>query len=99
MIEASIEEDDSQDEEKRNRQTVECPAHKATAKRVLTDTQIYANSFGFLVAVNETTALALAFASYELAINPDIQEKLQSEIDIYFAENPVSDICIVADTW
>ena len=94
MIEASGEEGDS-DEEKETEPPAECPAHKTTiktAKGVLTDKEVYANSIGFLSAGNETTALTLSFAAYELAINPDIQEKLQSEIDAYFEEKPVSDI-------
>ena len=93
MIEASGEEGDS-DEEKETEPPVECPAHKTTtktAKGVLTDTDVYVNSLGFLGAGNDTTALALSFAAYKLAINPDIQEKLQSEIDAYFEEKPVSD--------
>ena len=37
----------------------------------------------------ETTANTLAYTSYLLALNPDIQEILQSEIDNYFDEKPV----------
>ena len=94
MIEASGEESDS-DEEKETEPPAECPAHKTatkTAKGILTDKEVFANSVGFLGAGNDTTALTLSFASYELAINPDIQEKLQSEIDAYFEEKSVSDI-------
>ena len=92
MIEASGEDGDS-DEEKETEPPVECPAHKMpkkAAKGVMTDAEVYANSFGFLAAGNETTSVTLSFASYELAINPDIQEKLQSEIDAYFEDKPVS---------
>ena len=93
MIEASGEDGDS-NEEKETELPVKCPAHKApkkTAKGVMTDAEVYANSLGFLAAGNETTSVTLSFASYELAINPDIQEKLQSEIDAYFEDKPVSD--------
>ena len=99
MIEASGEEEDSSDEkEETEPQTAaECPAHKTTtkqtAKGVMTDIEVIDNSFGFLGAGNETTAVTLSFASYELAINPDIQEKLQSEIDAYFEDKPVSIQC------
>ena len=89
MIEASGEEGDSDEEEA----PAECPAHKTTtktAKGVMTDAEIVANSFGFLFAGNETTATTLSFVSYLLALNPDIQEKLQSEIDAYFEDKPVS---------
>ena len=40
--------------------------------------------FVFLAAGYETTATTLAYLSYYLALNPDIQSKLQDEIDEYF---------------
>ena len=89
MIEASGEEGDV-DEDKETEPPAECPAHKKTAKGVMTDSEVFANSLGFLGAGNDTTAVTLSFASYELAVNPDIQEKLQSEIDSYFEDKPVS---------
>ena len=89
MIEASGEEGDY-DEEKETEPPAECPAHKKTAKGVMTDEAVIDNSLGFLDAGNDTTAVTLSFASYELAVNPDIQEKLQSEIDTYFEDKPVS---------
>ena len=90
MIDASGEEDDS-DEGKEAEPPAECPAHKTkTAKGVMTDKEVYANAMGFLVAGNETTSVLLAYTSYLLALNPDIQEKLQSEIDAYFEDKPVS---------
>ena len=96
MIEASGEEGDS-DEEKETEAPAECPAHKTTiksAKGVMTDAEVVENSFLFLFAGNETTATSLSFAAYFLAVNPDIQEKLQSEIDAYFEDKPVSEaIC------
>ena len=94
MIEASGEEGDS-DEEKETEPPAECPAHKTTTKKakgVMTDDEVYANSMGFLVAGNETTSMMLSYTSYLLALNPDIQEKLQSEIDTYFEDKPVSNL-------
>ena len=51
-----------------------------------------ANCLGFLVAGNETITAALLFVSYLLALNLNIQEKLQSEIDNCFEEKPASRI-------
>ena len=91
MIEASGEECDS-DEEKETEPPAECPAHRTTTKTrgVMTDKEVCANSVGFLIAGSETNSLTLAYTSYLLALNPDIQEKLQSEIDAYFEDKPVS---------
>ena len=55
----------------------------------LTDQQIVAFSIDFLLAGYETTANTLTYTSYLLAMNTDVQEKLQAEIDDYFEENPV----------
>ena len=93
MIEASGEEGDS-DEEKETEAPAECPAHKTATKSkgVMTDTEVVENSILFLFAGKDTTAIAISFATYLLAINPDIQEKLQSEIDAYFEDKPVSSL-------
>ena len=56
----------------------------------LTDEEVVMHAIVIMMAGYETTANALAYTSYLLALNPDIQEKLQSEIDSYFDENPVS---------
>jgi cytochrome P450 len=66
----------------------ECTA--AHGRRKLTDDEIMANSLIFLVAGTDTSASALSYISYLLALNPDIQEKLQAEIDKYFEDKPVS---------
>lgn len=92
MIDATGEEEDA-DEEKDAEPPAECPAHKPTKKSgTMTDNEVLANALGFMAAGNETTATTLAFASYALALHPEIQERLQSEIDIYFDEKPVSDL-------
>ena len=95
MIEASGEEGDSDEEKETTEPPAECPAHNTiptkTAKAaVMTDSEVYANAVGFLFAGNETTAMLLSYTSYLLALNPDIQEKLQSEIDAYYEDKPVS---------
>ena len=58
-------------------------------KQGLTDDQIVAHSVTFLLAGYETTSTALAYVSYMLALNPSVQEKLQNDIDCFFADNPV----------
>ena len=45
-----------------------------------------AQSFIFLAAGYETTSTALGFMAYEMAQNPDIQEKLQQEIDEHYTD-------------
>ena len=59
-------------------------------ERRLTDDEIVAHSIVFLLAGYETTSNTLAYTSYLLALNPEIQEKLQTTIDEYFENNPVS---------
>lgn len=56
----------------------------------LTDDQIVAEAVGLMMAGYDTTANALAYTSYLLALHPEIQERLQSEIDNYFSDKPVS---------
>ncbi|XP_052023958.1 cytochrome P450 3A11 [Apodemus sylvaticus] len=51
-------------------------SHKA-----LSDTEITAQSIIFIFAGYETTSSTLSFALYALATHPDIQKKLQEEID------------------
>ena len=47
----------------------------------LSDAEIIAQSFVFLAAGYETTSTTLSFISHHLAVSPEIQDKLQQEID------------------
>ena len=69
-----------------------CPMKKSTQSRKLIDEEIVAHALTFILAGYETTANTLAYTSYLLALNPHIQEKLQSEIDSYFDEKTVSEL-------
>ena len=84
MIDATGEEREGDDETK----NMNAQACENGGK--FTDNEVVGLAIGMLLAGYETTANALAYTSYLLALNPDIQEKLQSEIDSYFEEKPVS---------
>lgn len=47
----------------------------------LSDAEIIAQCFVFLAAGYETTSTTLSFMSHHLAVDPEIQEKVQQEID------------------
>ncbi|XP_023411703.2 cytochrome P450 3A4-like isoform X1 [Loxodonta africana] len=59
----------------------EIMSHKA-----LTDMELVAQSIMFIFAGYETTSTTLSFVMYLLATHPDIQEKLQREIDAAFPD-------------
>ena len=67
--------------------TVDESGNKTTT---ISSEQITAFAVDFLMAGYETTANTLSYTSYLLAMNTDVQDKLQEEIDNYFEENPVS---------
>jgi len=52
----------------------------------LTEDEIVAHEFIFILAGYETTAAALEFTTYLLAKNPEVQRRLQEEIDEHFPE-------------
>jgi cytochrome P450 len=52
----------------------------------LSDLEIVAQSIIFISADYETTSSALSFVTYFLATHPDIQKKLQEEIDVVFPD-------------
>ena len=56
----------------------------------LSDQELMAQSIIFIFGGYETTSTSLSFIIYELATHPDVQQKLQEEIDATFP-NKVSD--------
>ena len=86
MIDATDEGEEVGDEKSK----AECPVCRKTGK--LTNEEVVGEAIGILLAGYETTANTLAYTSYLLTLHPDIQEKLQSEIDDYFDNKPV---CII----
>ena len=63
-------------------------------KKTMDFIAIYA--IDFLLAGHDTTTILLNYTSYMLALNTDVQEKLQAEIDKYFEEDPVIVMLITA---
>lgn len=53
----------------------------------ITDSIIEAQAFLFYAAGYETSASTLTFLLYQLALEPEIQEKLRAEIDEYLKQN------------
>jgi len=59
--------------------------HKKESK--LSNEEIVATAMVFLVAGYDTTGMTLSFLAYAMSKNPEIQEKLQEEVDEAFEEN------------
>lgn len=59
----------------------EIGTHKA-----LSDVELMAQSIIFIFAGYETTSSCLSFVIYELATHPDVQQKLQEEVDATFPD-------------
>ena len=66
-----------------------------TCTKKLKSEYITSVSVEILLAGYETTANTLTYTTYLLATHPDVQEKLQAEIDQYFEEEPVSTLLCV----
>ena len=67
---------------------IDATAEDKGEQRRLTNEEIFSQCFVFIAAGYETTANALTYTAYLLALNPDIQEKLIGQIMEYFAAHP-----------
>ena len=56
----------------------------------LTDDEITAQSVLFLLAGYETSSTTLAFLCYHLAVDKQIQQNLQKDIDAHWSDDEVS---------
>ncbi|XP_018416380.1 PREDICTED: cytochrome P450 3A9-like isoform X1 [Nanorana parkeri] len=63
-------------------------------QKALTDSEIMAQSVVFILAGYETTSSTLTSLFYNLATHPDVQQKLQEEVDLYLPNkaSPTYDI-------
>uniref|UniRef100_U3E5W7 Cytochrome P450 3A n=1 Tax=Callithrix jacchus TaxID=9483 RepID=U3E5W7_CALJA len=57
-------------------------SNETASHKALSDLELLAQSIIFIFAGYETTSSVLSFTIYELATNPDVQQKLQEEIDV-----------------
>jgi len=61
--------------------------HEKTGKVTMDEDTVVATALVLLVAGYDTTGMTLSFLAYNLAKNPDIQSKLQEEVDQAFQDN------------
>uniref|UniRef100_S4RZ06 Cytochrome P450, family 3, subfamily A, polypeptide 65 n=1 Tax=Petromyzon marinus TaxID=7757 RepID=S4RZ06_PETMA len=57
------------------------------SEKYLTDSELEAQAILFLLAGFETTSTAITFVAYCLACNPDVQTKVQQEIDEFLPDD------------
>ncbi|KAI5651608.1 cytochrome p450 domain-containing protein [Phthorimaea operculella] len=73
--------------EMRQQKVIHGNNHSSDIAVELTDGVIAAQAFVFYVAGFETSSTTLGFLLYEISQNPEIQEKLLSEVDEYLEKN------------
>jgi cytochrome P450 len=64
---------------------------KPQGTAVLTDSEVMGNLFVFMLAGHETSASSIHFSLLLLAIHPEVQKKVQQELDEIFRGRPISE--------
>jgi cytochrome P450 len=64
---------------------------KSQGLAALTDSEVMGNLFVFMLAGHETSANSIHFSLLLLAIHPEVQKKVQHELDEIFQGRPVSE--------
>ncbi len=64
---------------------------KTQGPAALTDSEVMGNLFVFMLAGHETSANSIHFSLLLLAIHPEVQQKVQKELDEIFQGRPVSE--------
>ena len=82
-------EEDVEDEDQFHK---DAKLNHTSAKKNLDELSIVATAMVFLVAGYETTGTTLAYALYEMSKNPEVQEKLHSEIENILNGDPNKEI-------
>jgi len=59
----------------------------SSSNKKLSEDEVIAQAVTFLIAGYETTATTLTYATYELALNPEVQDKLCEEVNASLNEN------------
>ena len=86
----SIKEDSTVDDEEETADQYEKDmklTHNKKAKHNMDETTVVATALVLLVAGYDTTGMTLSFLSYAMSKNPEVQAKLQGEIDQAFEES------------
>ena len=63
---------------------------ESDGEEILSTSKIASIAAEFMAGGFETLTNVLSFTSYLLAVHPEVQEKVQSEIDEWFENNAVS---------
>jgi len=81
-----LKEDSKDSEESSNQFDKDQKLNHRSVERV-TDDEVVATAMVFLIAGYDTTGMTLSFFAYAMSKNPEVQERLQAEVDQAFEDN------------